>query len=277
MEATCLLIMYYANYISIINLVEDNKMKNVATLTSIILFSLISTGVTFADSHTDVITQAVNNPARSGEDRKRDETSKPIEVLSFFGVRPGMKVLDFLSGGGYYSEILSYVVGEQGQVVAHTNEAYGKFVGDSITKRFGDNRLPKIVRMTTELPALGFANKSFDMILMVMTYHDIYYVADYWPAVNREDFFMQIHDALKPGGILAIVDHSAKPDTGKSAAQELHRIDEVFARKDIESAGFSFAAASDVLRHPEDDRTIKVFEESIQGKTDRFVYRFTKK
>ena len=88
---------------------------------------------------------------------------------------------------------------------------------------------------------------------------------------------MQIHDALKPGGILAIVDHSAKPDTGKSAAQELHRIDEVFAKKDIESAGFSFEAASDVLRHAEDDRTIMVFDEAIRGKTDRFVHRFTKK
>lgn len=255
---------------------DENKMKNVATVTGLVLYSLFSISAALADSYTDIITQAVNNPARSAEDRKRDETSKPIEVLGFFGVKPGMRVLDFLSGGGYYSEILSYIVGEQGQVVAHTNEAYSKFVGDEIARRFGSNRLPQIVRLTTEMPALGFARESFDMILMVMTYHDIYYVDDFWPAVDRENFFMQIYSALKPGGILAVIDHSAKPHTGKSAAQDLHRIDEVFARKDIESAGFGFAAASDVLRNAEDDRTIMVFDEAIRGKTDRFVYRFVK-
>jgi predicted methyltransferase len=251
-------------------------MNNVAKLAGIILFGLISTKVTFADSHTDIIKQAVNNPARSESDRKRDETSKPVEVLSFFGVKPGMKVLDFLSGGGYYSEILSYVVGDKGEVVAHTNEAYRKFVGEAIKTRFGNNRLPKINQLSSEVPALGLGVEKFDMILMVMTYHDVYYVAEYWPEVDRDNFFTQIHSALKTGGTLAIIDHSAKPNTGSSAAQDLHRIDEVFARKDIESAGFSFEASSDVLRNPNDDRTMQVFDEAIRRKTDRFVYRFVK-
>ena len=251
-------------------------MNNTANLTAIILFSLLSTSVTFADSHTNMIKKAVSNPARSAEDHKRDETSKPVEVLSFFGVKPGMKVLDFLSGGGYYSEILSYVVGDKGDVVAHTNEAYGKFVGEAINTRFGNNRLPKIKRLISEVPALGLGVEKFDMILMVMTYHDVYYVADYWPEVDRDNFFAQIHSALKTGGTLAIVDHSAKSGTGSSAAQDLHRIDEVFARQDIERAGFSFEASSDVLRNPGDDRTIQVFDETIRRKTDRFVYRFIK-
>ncbi len=255
---------------------DENIMKKITKLAAIFLIALLSSNITLADSHTAIIEKAVNNPARSDKDRARDQSSKPVEVLSFLGLKPGMKVLDFLSGGGYYSEILAGVVGENGQVVAHTNEAYAKFVGDAITQRFGNNRLPAVKRLTTEMPALELGSETYDLILMVMTYHDVYYVADYWPAVDREGFFNQVRSALKPGGVLAIIDHSAIAGTGKSAAQELHRIDEDFARKDIESAGFKFEAASDVLRNAEDNRTIEVFEEAIRRKTDRFVHRYVK-
>jgi predicted methyltransferase len=251
-------------------------MKNTNKFVLVILLGLFSSSVTLAGSPANIIEKAVNNPARSDKDRERDNTSKPTEVLGFFGVKPGMKILDFLSGGGYWSEVMAGVVGEKGQVVAHTNEAYKKFVGDAITERFGNDRLPVVKRLTTEMPALELGSETYDLILMVMTYHDVYYVADYWPAVDREGFFKQIHSALKPGGTLAIIDHSAKPGTGKSAAQDLHRIDEDFARKDIESAGFKFEASSDVLRNADDDRTIQVFEEIIRRKTDRFVHRYVK-
>ncbi|MFT5350776.1 MAG: putative methyltransferase [Planctomycetota bacterium] len=252
-------------------------MKKITPLLAIAFFGLITNQIAFADSHANAIADAVNNPARSDEDRKRDETSKPAEVLEFLGVKPGMRILDYLSGGGYYSEILSYAVGDKGEVVAHTNEAYKKFVGDAITKRFGEGRLPKVIRLSSEVPAMGLAKETFDMILMVMTYHDIYYVADYWPAVDRENWFAQIHSALKPGGILAIIDHSAVAGTGISAAQDLHRIDEEFSRKDIESAGFTFETSSDALRNPDDARTIGVFEDGMRRKTDRFVHRYVKK
>ena len=111
---------------------------------------------------------------------------------------------------------------------------------------------------------------------MVLVYHDIYFTADYWPAVNRDNFFRQIRSSLKPGGVLVVIDHSAIADTGMSAAQNLHRIDEVFAKQDIESAGFVFDGASDVLRNPDDTRTLSVFDEAIRKQTDRFVYRFIK-
>ena len=252
-------------------------MNQLINIILIVFLAVMTSQSTFADSQTNSIEAAVNNPARSQQDRKRDATSKPIEVLQFFGVKPGMKILDYLSGGGYYSEILSYAVGDEGKAVAHTNEAYMKFVGDAITKRFGDGRLPKVTRLTSEVPAMGLGNESYDMILMVMTYHDIYYVADYWAAVDRENWFHQIHSALKPGGILAIIDHSARAGTGIIAAQNLHRIDEEFSIKDIESAGFTLQASSDILRDVDDHRTVQVFDESIRGKTDRFVHRYLKK
>jgi predicted methyltransferase len=81
---------------------------------------------------------------------------------------------------------------------------------------------------------------------------------------------------LKPGGILLLVDHSAKPGTGSSAAGPLHRIDEAFARADFEKHGFEFVAASDVLRRPDDARDQLTYKGPMLGKTDRFVMVFHK-
>jgi predicted methyltransferase len=110
-----------------------------------------------------------------------------------------------------------------------------------------------------------------------MTYHDVYYVSESnpkHPKVDRDRLFAQIRRSLKPGGVLAVVDHAAKPGTGKAAAQDLHRIDSDFARRDIESAGFVFDGESSALRNPNDDRSMVVFDERIRRRTDRFVYRF---
>ena len=81
---------------------------------------------------------------------------------------------------------------------------------------------------------------------------------------------------LKPGGILLLVDHSAKPGTGSADAGPLHRIDEAFARADFEKHGFEFVAASDVLRRPDDARDQLSYKPPALGKTDRFVMVFHK-
>ena len=191
-----------------------------------------------------------------------------------------MQVLDLLSGEEYYSEILSYVVGPEGEVVAHVNDIYEQYNSEEIGKRYAGNRLPNVKRLVSNPPELELPNEAFDLVLMVMTYHDIYYVSDSnptHPKIDRDRFFAQVHPSLKPGGVLAIVDHAAQSGTGKEAAQELHRIDEEFARNDIEAAGFVFDGESAVLRNPADDRTLSVFDDRIRRRTDRFIYQFIRK
>jgi predicted methyltransferase len=195
---------------------------------------------------------AVSDPRRSDADRERDATSKPAEVLDFFGAKPGMHVLDLLSGGGYYSEILAYAVGSEGSVVAHSNDIYEKYHRQAILDRYRDNRLPNVERLISNPPELNLGNQSFDVILMILVYHDIYYVSGadpIHPKIDRDRYLAQIHRALKPGGILAVVDHSARIGTGNEAAQDLHRIEDAFAKRDIEAAGFEFEAESSVLRN----------------------------
>ena len=86
----------------------------------------------------------------------------------------------------------------------------------------------------------------------------------------------QIARALKPGGILLVVDHSAKPGSGSSVAGSLHRIDERFMRKDFESHGLKFVRKNDVLRKPDDPRDQISYKPPIVGQTDRFIYVFRK-
>ena len=246
-------------------------MLKIIGMLSLMLCGLTTSGLIYAAPF-----DAVNNPARSLADRERDKTSKPNVVLNFIGLKPGMKVLDLFAGGGYYTEMLSYAVSPGGQVISHTNAAYEGMTGEEAANRFKDNRLPNVRRVITEINNLGLEEASLDVVLMALVYHDIYFTADYWPEVDRDNFFRQIHGSLKPGGLLIVIDHSAIADTGMSAAQSLHRIDEVFAKQDVESAGFVFDSASDVLRNPDDKRTLSVFDEAIRKKTDRFVYRFIK-
>ena len=220
---------------------------------------------------------AVAHEGRSEADVTRDATSKPAEVLAFFGLEPGMSVIDLFGGGGYYSELASHVVGPEGKVTLHNNQAYIPYVEEELGPRFADGRLAEIERIVTEVDALELPEASADMVLMIMSYHDLYFVdEESWPEIDRELFWQQVIAALKPGGTLAIVDHVAVDGTGTDAVQELHRIDKDYAKADIEAAGFVFEAETDVLRNPDDDHSLLVFDPSIRRKTDRFVYRFRK-
>jgi predicted methyltransferase len=230
-----------------------------------------------AETPAETIARAVANPQRSEADQQRDGRDKPAAVLSFIGLRPGMKVADVISGGGYWSELMSYVVGPQGKVVAQTCGPYIKWNAEETKTRFARDRLPNVMPLSQELSDLDLGNESLDLSLMVMVYHDIYYHSSIWAPPNRDDFFKRIRKALKPGGVLVIIDRAALPGTERSAAQGLHRIDEAFAKFDIERAGFALQAESGVLRNPDDDRTTNVFDGGIAGHTDRFVLRFVKR
>ncbi len=216
---------------------------------------------------------ALASPERPAADRSRDATSRPAEVLKFFGVPTGGVAIDLFGGGGYYSEILSRAMGPEATVYLHNNQAYLNFAGDALEARLANGRLPGVVRYDRELDAIDLADDSVDLVLMVMTYHDLYFETDGWD-LDPEAFFTMVKRILKPGGVLAIVDHAAAAGSGKTAAQDLHRIDPAFALADISAHGFELVAASDLLRNPDDPLDISVFDASIRGRTSRFLLKF---
>ncbi len=229
-------------------------------------------------ANADIYSAAVSNPQRSAEDRERDVDRKPAAVLEFLGLKPGMRVLDLFSGGGYYTEILSNVVGAKGRVVAHTNKAYEGFAGEQTRVRYADNRLANVEILIAENNELKLAPGSFDAISMVLSFHDIYFVdaESGWPKLDGTKLLAELYRGARPGAILGIIDHSAAAGSPKETGGTTHRIDPAIVISEVEAAGFRLEARSDLLRNMQDDYSRNVFEPDLRGKTDRFVLRFRK-
>lgn len=221
---------------------------------------------------------AVAAPSRPADDLARDPLRKPAEVLCHFGIDAGDHVLDLFSGSGYYTEIISNLVGPSGSVVAHNNKAYLGFQKDQIAARYNDGRLANTRQLHAEADTLRLRANTFDAALMILAYHDIYYVTDdgSWPTIDGPRLLREIMKGLKPGGVLGVVDHTAAPGSPVSTGTSLHRIDPAVLKAQIEAAGFVFVGESDALRNAADDHTKPMFDEAVRGKTDRVIYKFRK-
>jgi predicted methyltransferase len=224
------------------------------------------------------VNAALANPGRPASDRARDQARQSAAVLTFFGITPGMTVLDVFSGGGYYTEILSYLVGPKGWVVAHNNTPYLEFAKADLSTRYAPGRLPNVERIVAENNQLELPANRFDAVLMTNAYHDIYFVDEEhgWAKIDGPRLLAVIYQSMKPGAVLGVVDHAAAPGTSPEAGGALHRIDPDLLKREIEAAGFVFEAGSDVLRNPGDDGTRSSFDPSIRGRTNQVVFRFRK-
>lgn len=221
---------------------------------------------------------SIDHPDRSVADRERDPRDQPQVILQFAGFKPGMVIADIFGGGGYYSEILSRLVGPNGRVRLINNQPYHDYAKADAIPRFADQRLPNVSYEINPSDDMKLGRSSLDGALIIMSYHDLYVADDAggWPAIASGQFIDQIVTALKPGGVLLIVDHSAQAGTGSTAAQTLHRIDEAFAIADFKAHGLEFAGSIPNLRNADDPRTLGVMNPDIRGKTDRFVHLYRK-
>jgi len=253
-------------------------------LSTAVLLALAACGQETSVQQTEVTAEspiysdALAHPNRPAGDLDSDASRKPAEVLAFFGIQPGMTVLDLFSGGGYYSELISYVVGTEGKVVAHSNDAYINFVGDAFHKRHADGRLPNVEVLMAENNELDLRAETFDAVAMVLTYHDIFHVdvENGWPRIDGPRLLAEIFQSMKPGGILGVVDHYADAGAPRETGNSLHRIDPRIVISELEIAGFVLEEKSSILRNMDDDHSKIVFDPEIRGKTDRFVMRFRK-
>jgi predicted methyltransferase len=124
-------------------------------------------------------------------------------------------------------------------------------------------------------PAAQFAiPQKADVIWTSQNYHDYpdKFMGPTDPALLNKAVFA----ALKPGGVFVVVDHVAEAGSGLRDTDTLHRVDPAIVKSQVIAAGFTFDGESDVLRNPADTHTLKVFDASIRGHTDQFVYRFRK-
>jgi predicted methyltransferase len=244
------------------------------------LFAAMLLSVAAYGHAADAIDAAVAHPARPAADLTRDTTDHPAQVLRLAGIKPGMTVADILAGDGYYSELLGYVVGAKGHVIMLNNAAFDHWSEPDLPNRLASNRMTNVTHQVRELDDMQLAPASLDAVLLVKVYHDMYWVDPKpnspWPKINVSAVLDQLSKALKPGGVLLVVDHSAKAGRGTEDAGTLHRIDQAYVIKDFEAHGFKLVKKSDLLKRPDDARDQISYKGPMLGKTDRFILVFKK-
>jgi predicted methyltransferase len=225
------------------------------------------------------VAAAVAAPGRPKAATDLDEVRKPVELLRFMGLKKGDRALDYFTGTGYYADIMAKAVGPGGHVVGWNSAGFGR--NEKVVAALKDikARNPNTAFYSSPTTAIAFAPNGFDFALLHLVYHDAYWESAQFglPRIDPNSVVRAIWDAVKPGGTVAVIDHVAVAggDT-REVVEKLHRIDPAVVRADFERAGFVLEAQSDLLRVPEDDHSKNVFDPSIRGRTDRFVYRFRK-
>jgi predicted methyltransferase len=220
-----------------------------------------------AASVPDYVVKAVADPSRPAEERKLDAVRKPAEVLAFSGVKPGDTVAEYLPGGGYYTRMLSAIVGPKGKVYALETTTWGK---DNIaaTKKTVEG-LKNVVLDLAPLGQFNLAAK-VDMFWTTDNYHDLH--VPKYANVDMAAFNKHVADSLKPGGVYIILDHAAAAGTGAKDSPTLHRIEKKTVIDEVTGAGFTMAGESEVLHRTSDDHTKKIFD--LHYNTDQFVLKF---
>ena len=225
----------------------------------------------------DVAAAVANTAARSPDNVKLDEGRKPAEVLQFLGLQQGMQAIDMFGGNRYWAEIMAPAVGPKGYVTVwepaqfYDKEAADKFAAFQQTT-------PNTHLMVTPFEALALPAKAYDFMMINLNYHDTYWESAKYGVkrMDPNDFLKTVYAAMKPGGVVGVIDHVANPGDTRENVEKYHRIDPATVKADFERAGFKLEAESDILRNPADDHSLLVFNPQIRGKTDRFIYKFRK-
>lgn len=201
---------------------------------------------------------AVAGGWRLPADRARDPFRHPVESLKFWGLKPGQTVVEFWPGAGWYSDILAPFLAATGgklyaaqQQVTDPADTATRAIIDAYTARFGGTpRLYGKVEMTAFGPTSGPVAPagSADLVLFLRNLHN-------WMALGiAEKAFSDAFVALKPGGVLGIEEHRATPGGVPDLLAEDGYVEQAYAIKLAEEAGFRLAAASETNANPKDTK-----------------------
>lgn len=237
-------------------------------------------GTPTTDDQGNVYQSAIADPRRPAEDLSRDAGRKPAENLEFFGIVPGQRVLDISSGTGYFTRIISEVVGSNGSVVANNS-------GSRINDEFKANLQEQLssydnIELNYETPeTISLPDNSVDTVLLSLIVHHWHY-AEEWgefvPAISLQRYD-NIFRMLKPGGVFAVIDHEAQAGMTRKDSDDIHRIPGATAIADITLAGFVIDPETDIsnihANQPNDDTTTR-WPDEPRDMTQRIVHRFRK-
>ena len=253
--------------------------------------------ITASGDTATLLKEAAAGNWRSAANKARDQYRHPVQTLEFFGIKPGMTVIELAPGGGWYTEILAPFLYDRGHLIEASTptDSKSKFMQKMATafdrKLKADpnvyGHLAKVIPFAPPAQVdLGPAN-SADMALTFRNAHD-------W--MNRspqtlEAVFKAAFDALKPGGVFGVVEHRAKPFADAAdSAMALHRLPEDYLIEAGLKAGFRLAGVSEINANPKDPENINVHrlppdlsgpatehtKMMAIGESDRMTLRFVK-
>lgn len=201
-----------------------------------------------------------NDPVRDSENRF---------LLQY--VKPGDHVLDLGAGGGYSSWLLSSAVCS-GSVDSQNPPDWVASPAAQTARTAMTTARPNIHLVTSDFTAVPVPAQPYDVIFIGTIYHDTFNAA----GADAVKMDKALFAALKPGGLVVVIDHNAPAGSGSSDTNTLHRIDKAVVLKNFADAGFTLVSDSSALANPADTRTLKVFDPSIRGHTDRMALVFKK-
>lgn len=221
------------------------------------------------------------SPHRAEGNAARDVYRHPVETLTFFGLKPDMTVFEYAQGAGWYTEILAPLLAREGtlHLTGYDDSSgdpqlrYAKAASELFLTAPGnlyDKVVPVLQTRLDGAPTLGEPD-SLDMVLVFRMMHN-FHRFDMW-----DRFMPAAHAALKPGGVLAVVQHRADDDADPEQSAKLGYLPEPWLVKKVESYGFSLQARSDINQNPKDtkdyDKGVWTLPPTLQlGQTDRDKY-----
>ncbi len=227
--------------------------------------------------------QAVAGSWRSDAHKARDQYRHPVETLEFFGLKPDMTVVELAPGGGWYTEVLAPVLKDHGHLTAAAGKTSGPYADmlQAHKAEFGEVKL--IQFSPPAITTLG-PDGSADMVVTFRNLHD--WLND--DPKTMESVLQAAYKVLKPGGILGIEEHRARPYMDAlQSSNALHRIPEDYIIAEGLKAGFQLAGASEINANPDDDETVNVHrllpdladnDADLKkiGESDRMTLKFVK-
>jgi predicted methyltransferase len=247
---------------------------------------------TFAEG----VTAALSSDHRMPGHADRDPQRRPLETLTFFGLEPGMTVLEFGPGGGWYTEILAPVLSPSGRLLVPEPEIDEESV-NSFAAYYAERfdaflaRSPELfgaiekVPYDLDAPDLGLSEE-LDAVIMIRGMHGRFRDG------TLEPWLATFYEALRPGGVFGVVQHRAEPDADPDESAPLGYLPEAYVIERVTAAGFELADSSEINANPADPKhpeygvwllppTLRLGDEDREkyeaiGESDRMTLRFVK-
>lgn len=200
-----------------------------------------------------------------------DPAWKAPEVVEFIGLKKGDKIADIVAGR--LTASFAMAVGPSGKVYAMETAEIVKAHPQALVRMNAlAKEMPNII--VSAEPVASALPSGLDAVFIRQNYHDLY--DKFMGPADVPAFNKGVFAALKPGGVYVVLDHAATAGSGVGATDTLHRIDPARVKADVLAAGFRLDGESRILENKADDHTKNVFDPSVRGHTDQFLFRFKK-